>query len=101
MDKLLNISGYGGAYATGIAARKGASGITQFNNLISTAGDTALMPVAKALQGVKGVSHLGAALEGALNNKSVAAKNAAIFSIMQNPEARKTAAGVLPGIENE
>lgn len=101
MDKLMNLSGYGGAYASGILAGKGAAGMAKFNNLISTAGDTALMPVAKALQGVKGVSHLGAALEGALNNKSIAAKNAAIFSIMQNPEARKAAAGVLPGIENE
>jgi len=101
LDKLTNLLGYGGAYGTGSAVGAVGRGLGKFNNLISTASDSALMPVAKTLQGVKGVSHLGAALEGALNNKSLAAKNAAIFSIMQNPEARNAIKGDLFGTENE
>ena len=101
LDKLTNLLGYGGAYGTGSAVGAVGRGLGKFNNLLSTASDSTLMPVAKTLQGVKGVSHLGAALEGALNNKSVAAKNAAIFSIMQNPEARNAIKGDLFGIENE
>jgi hypothetical protein len=101
LDKLTNLLGYGGAYGTGSAVGAVGRGLGKFNNLISSASDATLMPVAKTLQGVKGVSHLGAALEGALNNKSLAAKNAAIFSIMQNPEARNAIKGDLFGTENE
>jgi hypothetical protein len=101
LDKLLNVTGYGGAYMGGKLAGAGSRKLGQFNNLIASASDVTLMPIARALQGAKGVSYLGDALEGALNNKSVAAKNAAIFSIMQNPEARKVASGILPGVEYE
>jgi hypothetical protein len=101
LGKLNSLFGYGGVYAVSSIAGGTTRTLGKFNNLISTASDSTLMPVAKTLQGVKGVSHLGAALEGALNNKSLAAKNAAIFSIMQNPEARNAIKGDLFGTENE
>lgn len=89
VDKLLNWSGYGGAIIAGKGAGVAQKGLKGFNNFITTASDASLMPIAKALQSTPKIDFLGHALEGALNNKSVAAKNAAIFSIMQNPEARK------------
>lgn len=95
LDKLMNVTGYGGAYGIGTAAKIGKSGITKFNNFITSASDVTLMPVAKALQNTPKVDFLGHALEGALNNKSIAAKNAAIFSIMQNPDARKAISGFI------
>lgn len=95
VDKLTNLLGYGGAYGGGAIVGAAAKPLTKFNNFITTASDVTLMPIAKTLQSVKGVSYLGDALEGALNNKSVAAKNAAIFSIMQNPDARKAVSGMV------
>lgn len=40
-----------------------------------------------------GMAHLGEALNQALDNKSIAAKNAVLFSIMQNPKSRKAVFG--------
>lgn len=54
-----------------------------------TASDDMLRGVATNLKSAPGAKHLGSALEAALDNKSVAAKNAALFSIAQNPDARK------------
>lgn len=89
LDKLTNLVGYGGAYGISSAVGAGKRRITDFNNFITRASDATLLPIAKQLQSTPGVNHIGAALEGAINNKSVAAKNAAIFSIMQNPNSRQ------------
>lgn len=86
--KLLDWTGYGGSAVLGKGTRVAEKGIKGFNRYLTTASDVTLRPIASALQNTKGISYLGDALIGALDNKSVAAKNAAIFSIMQNPKAR-------------
>lgn len=86
--KLLDWTGYGGSAVLGKGTRVAEKGIKGFNRYLTTASDMALRPIASALQNTKGISYLGDALIGALDNKSMAAKNAAIFSIMQNPKAR-------------
>lgn len=50
--------------------------------------DDQLKNVASTMQNTPGTKFLGTALQNALDNKSVAAKNAALFTISQNPEAR-------------
>ena len=82
---LIEVTGYGGAITLG----KGAAAIDN----ISKWSNDQLMKGAQKLKLSK-VPHLGAFLEDAIiNNKGPAAKNAAIFSIMQNPEARKALEG--------
>jgi hypothetical protein len=56
------------------------------------ASDDGLRDMASKLND-SGLSHIGAALSQALDNKSEAAKNAALFTIMQNPSARKAIMG--------
>lgn len=56
------------------------------------AADDELYDVAKKLN-ASGYSHMGTALENALKDKSTTAKNAVLFSIMQNPKTRKQVFG--------
>lgn len=97
--RTLDIAGYGGAGVVGKGVGKVERTMKKFNNYITTASDATLMPIAKGLKSVKGISFLGDALEGAINNKSTSAKNAAIFSIMQNPEARKAVESMISSDE--
>ena len=52
-------------------------------------GETGLRKVSDGLKQSGNLAYLGTALEEALNNKSAAAKNAVLFSIAQNPDARE------------
>ncbi len=57
---------------------------------LAKAPEQMLRSHAMVLQKIPSLGWLGKALEDSLNSKSSAMKNAAIFSIMQNLEARKT-----------
>lgn len=81
LGRLGEVSGYGGAATAGWLSK-----FPKWSN-------DQLVKGAQKLKLSK-VPHLGAFLEDAIiNNKGPAAKNAAIFSIMQNPEARKALEG--------
>lgn len=58
-----------------------------------TASPEALSGVASKLSENPTTAHLGAALSSSLDSKSEPMKNAALFSIMQNPNARKQVFG--------
>lgn len=47
-----------------------------------------LVDIAKTIKQAPGLSHYAEALERGLQNKDVAARNAALFTILQNPQAR-------------
>lgn len=81
MERGLDLVGYGGANIAGQSVN--------FGNKIAKAPDRVLIPIAQTLKTSPVVSHLGVALEQALVNNQQSAKNAAMFAIMQNPEARK------------
>lgn len=93
--------GYSGAYlASNIAGRAasplvsaakattGALKLPQMSNYLYQATDDTLNNIAGKLNS-SGYEHLGNALTNAMENKSTTAKNAVIFSIMQNPNVRK------------
>lgn len=89
-----NLLGQGSAIAQKSAPAQMAKSIYQ-------AGDDTLIKAANALKDTPGLQHLGQGLESAITNKSSAAKNAVIFSIMQNPNARKSIVNILPGVNVE
>jgi hypothetical protein len=95
ISKLGDYTGYGGAIVAGKAVNKVAS----FNNALVKASDATLMPLAQKLKQTPGIGHIGQALEDALNNPKGNAKNAAIFMILQNPEASAAAKGMI-GMED-
>jgi hypothetical protein len=66
--------------------------VTNVGRAIFTASDDGLRTVAQKLN-ESGLGYMGNALSSALDNKSQAAKNAALFTIMQNPNSRKLFTG--------
>lgn len=86
VTRLSDLVGYGGA---GVVAGNVARIPVAFNNFIVKASDQTLIPLAQKLKQTPGLQHIGQALEDGVVNKS--GKNAALFMIMQNPEARAIA----------
>lgn len=68
----------------------GKSGPAKLSRSIYQAGNDQLNGIADKLQssGIPGLESLGVALRKGLENKNAAMKNAALFTILQNPEAR-------------
>lgn len=60
-----------------------------------------LMGISQSLKSNPATQHLGAALEQSLQNPGDAARNAILFSIMQNPDARKQVEPFLPSAPKE
>lgn len=80
-----------GANLAGRAVQKAAkSGPAKVSRDLYRAADDELKGLADALEqsGVPGVESLGIALRRGLDNKNQAAKNAALFTILQDPRAR-------------
>jgi hypothetical protein len=75
---------YLGANAAGLAGRK----VSEWGQKLSSMTDDQLLPVVSRLRANDPSSPLAASLESALRNKDQLAKNAAIFSAMQNPNTR-------------
>lgn len=94
IHKLSDLLGYGGAATLGTVSR----GVERTGYYLTKATDDALLPIAQRLKQTPSLQHLGKALEDGVVNKS--SKNAALFMIMQNPEARAIANGAL-GVEDE
>lgn len=61
----------------------------------------ALGKVSQSLLNNPNTAHLGMALQQSLDSPMAAGRNAALFSIMQNPSARKQIGGLIPGVEDE
>lgn len=72
-----------------IAAKGGYSPVVNNGHSLVTADPEALHGVSQQLSQNPSTKHLGTALSTALDNGSQTMKNAALFSIMQNPQARK------------
>ena len=94
-SRLVDITGYGGAITAGKLARVP----LQINNALVKAEDSMLMPLAEKLKQNPSLQHIGQALEDGVRNRS--GKNAALFMILQNPEARSIAGGMLGVDQNE
>ena len=77
------------ANVAGRAAEKTGKQLSRLTRALSDSTDTGLSNIADSLENVPGLSSLGTSLKNAINEKNTAAKNAALFIIMQNPEARK------------
>lgn len=81
-------AGFKAANMAGKVARKGENTIANFSKSFFQEPEQALMQHAQTLkQG--SLPYLGDSLEKAIQNKDIAAKNAAMFAIMQNPKARR------------
>lgn len=63
--------------------------VVRTGHAIYSMGETGLRGVAEAVSSVPGGKNLGSALHKALDNKNDVMKNAALFSIMQNPTLRQ------------
>lgn len=59
-----------------------------FSSALYKAPEDTLRKTADKLKSQPGVDHLGEALMKSIDNKNEAAKNAALFTILQNPQAR-------------
>ncbi len=94
-SRLVDITGYGGAITAGKVARVP----LQINNQLVKAEDATLIPLAEKLKQNPSLQHIGQALEDGVRNRS--GKNAALFMILQNPEARAIAGGMLGVDQNE
>lgn len=66
------------------------SSVSKMGRNLFQAGDEQLSAVAGKLKNTPGLQHMGGALEDAIANKNTAARNAALFTIMQNPKARES-----------
>lgn len=95
VSRLTNLTGYGVPIVLG----KAASVPLAINNLIVKADDKVLIPLAQKLKQTPTLQHIGQALEDGVQNKS--GKNAALFMIMQNPQARSIANQMLGVDQNE
>lgn len=71
-------------------AGKRAGQAVNLGHALVGAGEETLQNVSQTLKSTPGLRHLGEALDKAVSNKSDFLKNASIFSILQNPDARKT-----------
>jgi hypothetical protein len=87
IGQMLLGSPYRLAQGAGTATKFIGKGVSAGQKL-ATAGDNVLDSVAQTLK-QSGPPGMGESLEKAVQNKSDIAKNAALFSIMQNPNARK------------
>lgn len=76
-----------GANQAGRLVNKAGPTLAKISKAIYSAPEKSLYGVANGLKG-SGFEHLGGALEKALNEKNTYLKNAALFSILQNPDAR-------------
>lgn len=76
-----------GANQAGRASQTVVPTLAKISKAIYSAPEQSLYGVANGLKG-SGFDHLGNALEKALNEKNTYLKNAALFSILQNPKAR-------------
>lgn len=112
LNKDLGLLEYGtakGAYTlanlSGATAQKAGNVVTKMSNKLYSASSQSLAPLAKQLEANPSTAYLGKALSNSINetmgNKSSASKNAILFSIMQNPEARKTLAPFLDGEQQQ
>lgn len=72
-----------------VAGKVNASPVVNNGHSLVTADPEALHGVSQQLSQNPSTKHLGTALSTALDNGSQTMKNAALFSIMQNPQARK------------
>jgi hypothetical protein len=95
LARLTSVTGYGAANILGRAA----SIPVELNKLIVKADDKVLATLAQKLKQTPTLQHVGQALEDGIQNKS--AKNAALFMMMQNPQARAVANEVLGVNQNE
>jgi len=77
-------------------AGKAARALPNFNRALTTASDDNLMFIADKLQNTPGLGKVGEALRTALSDKNQMAKNAALFTILQNPAARQAVGEQLP-----
>lgn len=96
ISKLVDWTGYGGAILTGNVIGRPINAVREvFSNQLVKAPNATLMPIADELSKTKGLEHVGGALQQSLDNGSYAAKNAALFMILQNPQASSIAKGIL------
>lgn len=82
-------SGLAGSFFLGNTAARVTSAPIRIGKKIFQATDDTLHTVADQLSQNQGTSHIGASLKQALTDKNSAMKNAAIFTIMQNPKTRQ------------
>lgn len=82
LKRVGSIGGYAFAHGVGRVAAMPKN----INNWLVNATDDQLMPLIQRLKQTKGMEHIGNSLESSLQNRS--SKNAALFMIMQNPNAR-------------
>lgn len=76
------------ANLAGRAERAVGGPIVNMGKNLYAMGEDSLKQVAQTLKEAPGVGHLGDSLLKGLEDKNTAAKNAAIFAILQNPQAR-------------
>ncbi len=89
-------SGYGAALKTANVA----GGITGgMGKVLYKMPAEQLSKVSATLLQSPTTKHLGIALQQAIENPNEAAKNAALFTIMQNPNARQAISGMIPGVQ--
>lgn len=89
-------TGRGLSYRAAAATGRSVSKIKDLGQKLYNATPDELGQVVSTLREVPGLSHYANALEKGLRNKDVAAKNAALFTIMQNPQARLLISGEEP-----
>jgi hypothetical protein len=87
---------YGAANVAGQTARKA----SQIGKGLYNMPDNALINLSSKLRNVPGMGHLGTALEEAIQKSDSHGRNAVLFSIIQNPEARKEVENMV-GVEDE
>ena len=81
--RVAQIAGQGAAKLSNLT-----NGVKGYGNMLASAGDDVLTAAANKLK-QDGPPGMGESLDKAIQNKSDVAKNAALFSILQNPNARK------------
>lgn len=80
---------------------QGAGKVASLGKTLYSVPAEGLKSVANALKQNPEVAHLGTALEEVVNNPGSASRNAVLFSIMQNPKARKQVEGLIPGVQSD
>lgn len=95
-SKMVDWTGYGGAILTGKLIGRPIVATKQiFSNMLTKASPEKLSPIANELGQTKGLEHVGKALQDSIDSGSIAAKNAALFMILQNPHASSIAKSYL------
>jgi hypothetical protein len=88
---------YGASNAAGLAGNT----VAKMGRKLYSLPAEHLSSVSQSLQSNPATAFLGNALEQSVQNPGSASKNAILFSIMQNPEARKQVEGVISGVKEE